>query len=68
MADFTAVQAASAVDPLIAPWRRGDSPGLAVAVMQHGRILRQDVAGMADLAHGIPLDARSVVRIASQSK
>ena len=44
------------------------SPGAVVAVTQHGREILRAAYGMADIAHGIPLDARSVIRIGSQTK
>ncbi len=44
------------------------SPGAVVAVTQHGREILRAAYGMADIANGIPLDARTVIRIGSQSK
>ncbi len=44
------------------------SPGAVVAVTRHGREILRAAYGMADIAHGIPLDAHSVIRIGSQTK
>ncbi len=44
------------------------SPGAVVAVTRSGREILRAAYGMADIAHGIPLDAHSVIRIGSQSK
>ena len=59
---------ASDIDRLFAQWARPDSPGATVAVTRHGQIIHEAAYGMADLAHGIPLDRRSLIRIGSQSK
>jgi CubicO group peptidase (beta-lactamase class C family) len=59
---------ASAIDELFAPWARPDSPGAAVGVIHRGDIVHRACYGMADLAHAIPLNSRTVIRIASQSK
>jgi len=45
-----------------------ESPGAVVAVTRNGREILRACYGMADIAHGVPLDARSVIRIGSQSK
>ena len=58
----------AAVDRLFAPWARADSPGAVVAVTRNGAVIHEAAYGMADLAHGIPLDRRSIIRIGSQSK
>jgi CubicO group peptidase (beta-lactamase class C family) len=44
------------------------SPGAVVAVTRGGKEVMRASYGMADIAHGIPLDAHSVIRIGSQSK
>ena len=44
------------------------SPGAVVAVTRNGKEILRAAYGMADIAHGIPLDAHSVIRIGSQSK
>ncbi len=58
----------AAVDRLFSPWARRDSPGVVVGVTRHGVPIHEGCYGMADLAHGIPLDRQSVIRIGSQSK
>jgi D-aminopeptidase len=44
------------------------SPGAVVAVTRNGREILRAFYGMADIAHGVGLDARSVIRIGSQTK
>jgi CubicO group peptidase (beta-lactamase class C family) len=61
-------EAAGRIDALLAPWASETSPGLMVAVTRGGQAVYKRCAGMADLAHGIPLSPTTVVRIASQSK
>ncbi len=56
------------IDALFADWSGTATPGAVMAVTRHGRTLHEAAYGMADLAHGIPLDRRSVLRIGSQSK
>ncbi|MGK9170234.1 beta-lactamase family protein [Inquilinus limosus] len=56
------------IDALFARWARPDSPGAAVSVTRHGREIHRGFYGMADLAHGVPIDERTVIRIGSQTK
>ncbi|MDR6294184.1 MULTISPECIES: serine hydrolase domain-containing protein [Inquilinus] len=56
------------VDALFARWTRPDSPGASVRVLRHGREIHRGCYGMADLAHGVPIDERTVIRIGSQTK
>ena len=58
----------AAIDALFAPWTGDDRPGAVVAVTRHGVVLHEAAYGMADIAHGVKLDSRSVLRIGSQSK
>jgi CubicO group peptidase (beta-lactamase class C family) len=58
----------SAVDRLFAEWSGPATPGAVVAATRDGRTLHEAAYGMADLAHAIPLDRRSVLRIGSQTK
>lgn len=58
----------AAIDRLFEGWTGPDTPGLVVAATRNGAIVHQGAYGMADLAHGIPLGPRSVVRIGSQTK
>ena len=59
---------ATAIDRLFAKWAHRDSPGAVVAVTRHGELIHEGAYGMANIAHGIPLDRKSVIRIGSQSK
>ncbi|WP_156771528.1 serine hydrolase [Labrys sp. WJW] len=65
---FLAPAAVAEIDALFTPWANETSPGFMVAVTLGDDVVYQRCAGMADLAHGIALSPRSVVRIASQSK
>lgn len=56
------------IDALFARWARPDSPGAAVSVTRHGREIHRGCYGMADLAHAVPIDERTVIRIGSQTK
>ncbi|WP_342235934.1 serine hydrolase domain-containing protein [Inquilinus sp. OTU3971] len=56
------------IDALFARWARPDSPGAAVRVTRHGREIHRGCYGMADLAHAVPIDERTVIRIGSQTK
>ena len=56
------------IDSLFARWARPDSPGAAVSVTRHGREIHRGCYGMADLAHAVPIDERTVIRIGSQTK
>ena len=47
---------------------RGDSPGVVVAFTHRGEVVHRGYYGMADIAQGVPLDSRSVIRIGSQTK
>lgn len=58
----------AAVDRLFAQYNRPDSPGAVVAVTRNGHLIHEAAYGMADLAHNIPLDRNSLIRIGSQSK
>lgn len=56
------------IDALFARWARPESPGAAVSVTRHGREIHRGFYGMADLAHAVPIDERTVIRIGSQTK
>jgi CubicO group peptidase (beta-lactamase class C family) len=58
----------AAIDALFAGWTGTDTPGLVLAATRDGQVVHQGAYGMADLAHGIPLGPRSVIRIGSQTK
>jgi D-aminopeptidase len=59
---------AARIAPHVAAWNSEASPGMMIAVLSGGEVVHEAAYGMADLANGIPLSSRSVVRIASQSK
>lgn len=58
----------AAIDRLFAQWVGPSSPGAVVGVTRHGALIHEGAYGMADIAHGIALERRSVIRIGSQSK
>lgn len=58
----------AAIDKLFAQWTGPQSPGAVVGVTRNDALIHEAAYGMADIAHGIPLDRRSVIRIGSQSK
>lgn len=60
-------ETARKIDALLMPWTDGASPGIAVAVTRGEAVYRRCV-GLADIAHAVPLSAKTVIRIASQSK
>lgn len=53
---------------LVAPWVSDTAPGLAIAVMQDGKIVFHAEAGLADLAHAAPITEETVFHAASLSK
>lgn len=55
-------------DRLFADWTGPDRPGAIVGITQDGATVHEAAYGMADIAHGVPLDRRSVLRIGSQTK
>ncbi len=58
----------AAIDRLLAPYEKPDSPGCVLAVVKDGKVLYQRASGMANLEHAIPLSPRSAFEIASASK
>jgi CubicO group peptidase (beta-lactamase class C family) len=56
------------VDQLFAAWDRSDTPGCALAVMQHGEIIYTRGYGMANLEYDIPIESTTVFHAASISK
>lgn len=60
--------AAAACDSIFGKYARSDSPGVVVAVTHRGQVIHRGHYGMADLAHGVALDSKSVIRIGSQTK
>lgn len=56
------------IDQLLAPWTRGGSPGLALAVMRHGEVLYEHGYGLANLEYGVPVTPQTVFNTGSVSK
>ncbi|HSR49296.1 MAG TPA: serine hydrolase domain-containing protein [Acidobacteriota bacterium] len=56
------------VDRVFAEWNRSDSPGCALAVARHGRVLYARGYGMADLEHGVAITPRTAFYVGSVSK
>lgn len=56
------------VDRLLARWDKPSSPGVALAIIQDGRILYERGYGMANLEYNIPITPSTVFRIGSTSK
>ena len=59
---------AQQIDALFSGCTGPDTPGLVVAATRDGALVHQGAYGMADLAQGIPLGPRTVIRIGSQTK
>ena len=59
---------AAEIDALFAQWSGADSPGVVWAVTQDGTEIHSGAVGMSDIAQGVSLDRRSLVRIGSQTK
>ncbi len=66
--DSLPAEKSAAIHALFSPWATDRTPGAVAGVMRAGKPVFAAAWGMADLAFGIPLDNRSVMRIASQSK
>jgi len=60
--------AAAACDAIFGKYARSDSPGAVVAVTHRGQVIHRGHYGMADMAQGVALDSRTVIRIGSQTK
>ena len=56
------------IDAIFAEWARADSPGVALRIYQHGRVVYSRGYGMSNLEHGIPIVPNSIFHIASISK
>lgn len=71
---FNSLQAAElpasqAIDKLIAERMQSDNiPGLAIAVLQHGNVLKQKAYGLANIELGVPVHQDSVFEVASLTK
>ena len=58
----------TAVDALLAGEISETGPGVALMVIRDGTILKKAAYGMADLEHGVPIEADTAFRLASVSK
>lgn len=58
----------AAIDALIAPYEGSDRPGLSLAVSINGDVVSERSAGMANLAHDVPITADTRFQIASITK
>jgi CubicO group peptidase (beta-lactamase class C family) len=56
------------IDELFRAWDRPDSPGAAVAVVDHGKIVYEKGFGCANLEYGIPIKPDTIFHVASVSK
>ena len=56
------------VDGLFAEWNRRDSPGCAVGIVHHGRVIYSKGFGSADLEYQVPNTPRTVFDVMSFSK
>jgi CubicO group peptidase (beta-lactamase class C family) len=60
--------ASKQVDALFKPWSGPDSPGAAVAVIAHGKVVYEKGFGVANLEYGIPIKPDTIFHVASVSK
>jgi len=56
------------IDPLFAAWDQPDTPGLALAVLQDGKLVYSRGYGQAHLEYGVPITPATVFHAASLSK
>jgi CubicO group peptidase (beta-lactamase class C family) len=56
------------VDQLFQKWNKPDSPGCALAIIDHGKTIYKRGYGMADLDHSIPNSPETVFHVGSISK
>ncbi len=56
------------VDKLFEAYDHANTPGLALMIIDHGKIIYQRGYGMADLEHEVPINAQTVFEIGSFSK
>ncbi|HJO03048.1 MAG TPA: serine hydrolase domain-containing protein [Acidobacteriota bacterium] len=59
---------AKRVDEIFAAWDSTRSPGVALGVIDHGKLVYARGYGMANLEHGVPITPTTVFRIGSTSK
>lgn len=56
------------VDALFAKWDRSDTPGAAVEVVKHGKVIYRRAFGMANIEQGRPVTPLTAFHVASLSK
>ncbi len=56
------------VDSLFAEWDKPNSPGCALGIIRHGKLIYARGYGMADLEHQIPITSQTLFNIGSTSK
>jgi CubicO group peptidase (beta-lactamase class C family) len=59
---------AKRLDALFEPWSQPGTPGVAVAVIQHGKLVFEKGYGLANLEYDIPVTPQTVYHVASVSK
>jgi CubicO group peptidase (beta-lactamase class C family) len=65
---FGQTECAGPVDAIFQPWSKPGTPGAAVAVMQHGKLVYEKGYGLANLEYDIPVTPQTVFHVASVSK
>ena len=61
-------QTRTALEALFAEQGAPDAPGLAMGVVRDGEVVFEAYGGLADLNHGVPIDAQTRFNIASNTK
>jgi CubicO group peptidase (beta-lactamase class C family) len=56
------------IDAVFENWNKPDSPGAAVAVIEHGKTVYEKGYGSANLEYGIPIGPETIFHVASVSK
>src|ERR1700679_3882125 len=56
------------IDAVFSNWNKPDSPGAAVAVIEHGKIIYEKGYGLANLEYSIPIVPQTIFHVASLSK
>jgi CubicO group peptidase (beta-lactamase class C family) len=56
------------IDAVFANWNKPDSPGAAVAVVEHGKTVYEKGYGSANLEYSIPISPQTIFHVASVSK
>jgi CubicO group peptidase (beta-lactamase class C family) len=59
---------AKRLDGILQPWSKPGTPGAAVAVIQHGKLVCEKGYGLANLEYDVPVTPQTVYHVASVSK